>query len=95
MVALVVPPTTDPAAVHPDLVDHQADMIRRCPHLGPSVERGLTVWAAYAADPGDQPDLFALLVQWAEELRSARREAGPLVCRNIAIVGPTDVGASR
>ncbi|MGH3852190.1 MAG: hypothetical protein ACRDR6_01555 [Pseudonocardiaceae bacterium] len=95
MVALVVPPTTDPAAVHPALVDHQADMIRRCPYLGPSVQRGLTVWAAYAADPGDQPDLFALLVRWAEELRTARREAGPLVCRNIAIVGPTDGGAAR
>lgn len=95
MIALRVPPTTDPAAVHPALTDHQADMIRRCPYLGPSVQRGLTVWSAYAADPGDQPDLFALLVQWAEELRMARREDGPLVCRNIAIIGPPDLDAAR
>lgn len=95
MVALVTPPTTDPAAVHPALADHQADMIRRCPYLGPSVQRGLTVWSAYAADPGDQPDLFALLVRCAEDLRTARHKAGPLVCRNIAILGPANLAAAR
>ncbi|MFN2495096.1 MAG: hypothetical protein ABR608_04200 [Pseudonocardiaceae bacterium] len=95
MLTLLVPPTTDPAAVHPALADHQADMIRRCRYLGPSVQRGLTGWSAYHADPGDQPDLFALLVHQAEELRTARREAGPLVCRNIAIAGPTTNDAAR
>jgi hypothetical protein len=95
MLTLLVPPTTDPGAVHPALVDHQADMIRRCPYLGPSVQRGLTVWSAYRAEPGDQPDLFGLLVHQAEELRRARREDGPLVCRNIAIIGPADLDAAR
>lgn len=46
MLAPLVPPTIDPAVVHPALVDHQADMVRRCPYLGPSVQRGLTVWSA-------------------------------------------------
>jgi hypothetical protein len=26
-------PTLDPGEIHPDLVDHQAQMIRRCPYL--------------------------------------------------------------
>ncbi|CAM3631824.1 hypothetical protein GCM10009799_25790 [Nocardiopsis rhodophaea] len=87
--------TTDPAAVHPGLAEHQSDMIRRCPYLGPSVDRGLTVWSAYDAEPGDQPGLFALLVETAEELRTARRESGPLACRNIAILDPEDSESAR
>ncbi|MBB6170063.1 hypothetical protein HNR23_000123 [Nocardiopsis mwathae] len=87
--------TTDPAAVHPGLAEHQNDMIRRCPYLRPSVDRGLTVWSAYDAETGDQPELFALLVESAEGLRAARRESGPLACRNIAILGPEDSDSAR
>lgn len=95
MLTQLVGPTTDPAAIHPALVDHQADMIRRCPYLGPSVERGLTIWSAYHAEPTDKADLFALLVRSAEELRQARRVSGPLVCRNIALFGPSDIEAAQ
>lgn len=95
MLTLLVPPTTDPVAVHPALAAHQTDMIRRCPYLGPSVQQGMTEWSAYRAEPGDQPNLFALLVHYAEELRIARREIGPLVCRNIALIGPADLDTAR
>ena len=85
------PLTTDPADIGPQLAEHQTDMISRCPYLGPSVERGLTSWSAYRAEPGDQADLLALLVANAEEFRADRRVRGPLVCRNIAISGPSSI----
>lgn len=95
MITRIAGPTIDPADVHPDLVEHQAEMIRRCPYLGPSVERELTVWSAYAAVPGDERALFSLLVGYAEEVRAARRQRGPLVCRNVALFGPQDVGEAQ
>jgi hypothetical protein len=87
--------TTNPDDIHPGLTAHQRDMVSRCPYLGPSVERGLTVWSAVEAGPGDEADLFAALVESAELLRRDRRELGPLACRNIAVLGPGDEGRAR
>jgi hypothetical protein len=95
MLRLMVDATTDPADIHADMLAHQQDMIRRCPYLGPSVERGLTVWSSYDAEPGDSADLFAMLVTSAERLRQDRREHGPLVCKNLAIFGPTDISSAQ
>lgn len=95
MLQRLVESTTDPSEVHPALAEHQADMVRRCPYLGPSVQRGLTLWSAYRAAATDQSALFAMLVETAEELRVARRESGPLVCRNVAVFGPETVDAAR
>ncbi len=91
----VVSATADPAEIHPGLVAHQQDMIARCPYLGPSVQRGLTLWSAYQAAPGEQADLFAMLLGHAEELRVARRSTGILACRNIAVLGPKDQEEAR
>jgi hypothetical protein len=87
--------TLEPADIHPGMPAHQATMVERCPYLRPSVERGLTVWSAYTADPGDGCELFALLVRYAEAVRQARRADGPLVCRNIAIHGPDNPEAAK
>lgn len=95
MISVQVETTTDPARVHPDLPAHQAEMIRRCPYLGPSVRRGLTVWSAVEAEPGDEPDLFGLLIEHGEQVRAKRRTHGPLVCHNVALFGPTDDQAAK
>ncbi|MCK9869378.1 hypothetical protein MRI28_06870 [Nocardiopsis dassonvillei] len=87
--------TTSPDDIHPGLTAHQRDMVSRCPYLGPSVEKGLTVWSAVEAGPGDEAGLFAALVESAELLRRDRRELGPLACRNIAVLGPGDEGRAR
>lgn len=55
------------------------------------MERELTVWSAYAAEPGDERALFTMLVGQAEEVRTARKRRGPLVCRNVALFGPRNV----
>ncbi|MEY9212689.1 hypothetical protein NI17_004440 [Thermobifida halotolerans] len=91
----VVSATTDPTDIHPGMAAHQQDMIARCPYLGPSVRRGLTLWSAYQAAPGKQADLFAALLGHAEELRAARRSTGMLACRNIAVLGPKDQEEAR
>ncbi|MCY9784143.1 hypothetical protein KIK06_09580 [Nocardiopsis sp. EMB25] len=87
--------TTNPGDIHPGLAEHQRDMIRRCPYLGPSVDKGLTTWTAVEAQPGDEADLFATLVDTAELLRRERRGSGPLACRNVAVLGPDDEGSAR
>lgn len=87
--------TIDPADIHPGMPSHQAAMAARCPYLRPSVERKLTVWSAYTAEPSDGRELFALLVRYAEAVRTARRTNGPLVCRNIAIHGPEEAEAAK
>lgn len=95
MIRQLVDATADPTNVHPDLAQHQAAMIQRCPYLGPSVAKGLTIWSAYRADPCDQRSMLDLLVWYAEQVRFARRTDGPLSCRNIAIFGPTNVAEAR
>jgi hypothetical protein len=91
----LVSTTPDPAHVHPGLLDHQTVMVKRCPYLGPSVSRGLTLWSAYEAGPDDGRALFALVVRYAEQLRAVRRTEGPLACRNVAIFGPEDTEAAK
>jgi hypothetical protein len=95
MIRQLVAATTDPARVHPGLIEHQAAMIARCPYLGPSVQRGLTQWSAYEAGPEDEHALLGLLTDYAEQLRRARRTDGPLACRNIAIIDPPDTAAAK
>jgi hypothetical protein len=95
MIRQLVEATTDPKQVHPDLASHQAAMIERCPYLGPSVAKGLTIWSAYDAGSGDQRPLLNLLVWYAEQVRFARRIDGPLSCRNIAVFGPLDVAEAK
>lgn len=95
MIRQVSGPTLNPADIHPDLPAHQAEMITRCPYLRLSVEREHTVWSAYTADPGDKASMLDLLIGYAEEVRQARRSHGPLVCRNVALVGPTDTKAAQ
>jgi hypothetical protein len=84
-------PTTTTPSIHPSLDRYLLSMTGRCPYLGPSIRAGLTTWSAYQADETDAPDLLGLLIGSAEEVRAGRREHGPLVCHNIAIVGPTDI----
>ncbi len=88
MIRLIVDTTTDPGQVHPDMPTHQAAMIPRCPFLGPSVERGLTTWSAYAAGPDDRHELLNVVLARAERMRADRREGGPLICHNMALFGP-------
>lgn len=88
MITLLVDCTDNPAEIHPQMPEHQAAMIRRCPFLGPSVERGLTAWSAYSADMEDHRELLNVVIRRAEALRRTRRTDGPLACHNIAIVGP-------
>jgi hypothetical protein len=95
VIRVLVQATADPGRVHSGLVEHQAEMIRRCPYLGPSVQRGLTEWSAVEAGPGDEPALFAFLVDHAEQVRAARRAHGPLVCHNVALLSPTDDQAAK
>jgi len=95
MIRQLVEATTDPAHVHPDLAAHQAAMIERCPYLGPSVAKGLTIWSAFSADPDDERGLFKLLIWYAEQVRFARNTDGPLACRNVAIFGPKDEQAAQ
>jgi hypothetical protein len=96
MIRRLASSTPDPATIHAGLAHHQEDMIRRCPYLGPSVERGLTQWSAWEAEsPADGAALFAMLVDNAEGLREDRRRDGPLVCRNIVLFGPTDQESAR
>ena len=90
MIRVRVRATTDPARVHPDLSAHQTAIINKCPYLGPSVDRGLTTWSAVEAEPEDEPALFALLVEHAEQVRADRRAYGPLVCHLVALFGPSD-----
>jgi hypothetical protein len=54
-----------------------------------------TTWSSYDAGPDDGPDLLAVLVEAAEQVRAARREGDLLVCPNIAVFGPTDVASAR
>jgi hypothetical protein len=95
MIQIRTEATTEAAYVHPDLPAHQDEMICRCPYLGRSVGRGLTVWSAVEAETGDEPALFALLVDHAEQVRAQRRTDGPLVCHNVALVGPTNARAAK
>lgn len=95
MIRVRVEATTDPGQVHPDLPAHQAEMIRRCPYLGASVHRGLTVWSAVEAEPSDERELLALLVDHAERVRVERQARGALVCHNIALFGPGDDRAAK
>jgi hypothetical protein len=95
MIRQTHPPATDPDLICPGLAHHQAEMIRRCPYLGPSVRRGLTLWSGVEAEPGDESLVFAMLTVIAEQVRHARRTDGPLVCRNVALVRPRDLPAAK
>lgn len=87
--------TTQVDHVHPGLGEYLRSMADHCPYLRPSIDRGLTTWCAYEAEAEDAPDLLAVLVATAEDLRARRRRHGQLVCANIAILGPHDIPTAR
>lgn len=92
---LIADTTVDAGAVHPGLPGYIATMSGHCPYLGPSMSRNLTTWCGYEADADDGPDLLAVLVHTAENLRRQRDAAGLLVCANVAVFGPTNIPSAR
>jgi hypothetical protein len=92
---LLTAATIAPQDVHPRLDGYLSTMTGHCPHLGPSMRRNLTTWCGYEAGDTDGPDLLALLVDAAEDVRAKRRTHGLLVCANIAVFGPRDIRTAK
>jgi hypothetical protein len=87
--------TTEASAIHPRLAAYIESMTGHCPFLGPSLSRSLTTWCGYEAGAEDAPQLLALLVETAEQVRQLRSTHGQLACANIAIYGPTDIPSAQ
>jgi hypothetical protein len=91
----LVASTTEASAIHPRLAAYIESMTGHCPFLGPSLSRSLTTWCGYEASAEDAPQLIALLVDTAEQVRQLRRTHGQLSCANVAIYGPTDIPSAQ
>lgn len=87
---LRVPPTSDPAV--PGIAEYVEAVTAHCPYLGPSAQRGLTLWELWEpvqpetfADDTADAAWFAVGLAGAERVRELARTSGPLVCANVAV----------
>ncbi|WP_027343918.1 hypothetical protein [Hamadaea tsunoensis] len=89
-VRLVMPPTTDPARIHPALPAYLHHLHEHCAPLAAAREAGHVVLSSFQPRPSSAADVFAKIYAAAEGVRIRRRsDAGRHACAVLAWLGPT------